>query len=413
MNVVGFITEYNPFHNGHLYHLEAAKKLTGADYCIAIMSGDFTQRGAPAFSDKYLRAEMACRCGADLVIELPVYYAVSSAEYFASGAVALLDRLGVVNKLCFGSESGDLSLLQEAAGLFVKEPSKYQEYLKTALKSGLSFPAARQAAVHSYLAGNSKTQLKSALLQPNNILGIEYLKALQRRKSPIFPVTITRKSAAFHETELRKDISSATAIRKLLETNADLSLIKGQIPAPAFSVLNKYQNRSFPVLEDDFSLMLKYRLLSKNQPSLSACLDVPPDLEKRIQNKLSEYQSFTSFARLLKTRQITYNTIRRALTHILLDLKTEEMESFKKRDYVFYARVLGFQKNAIPLMREIKSKGTLPLLTKLSASSNYLDSTGLKMLSSDIHASDIYESVVADKFQSLPKNEFTRQILPI
>lgn len=415
MNVVGLITEYNPFHNGHLYHLETAKRQTNADYCIVIMSGDFTQRGAPAFADKYLRAKMACSCGADLVIELPVYYAAGSAEFFASGAVALLDRLGVVNSLCFGSECGDLGSLKAAARLLIKEPPKYKEYLKTALKSGLSFPAARQNAFHSYMGGSENPQipeLASILIQPNNILGIEYLKALFKRKSAILPVTIPRKSAAYHETRLRKSISSATAIRELLENSTDLTHFKDQIPMPALDLLFKHQDQCFPVLENDFSLMLKYRLLIQNQPSLSNYQDVPSDLGKRIQNKLSEYQDISSFTKLLKTRQITYNTVRRALTHILLDLKAEDLKSFVRQDFVFYARVLGFRREAFPLLKEIKNRGTIPLLTRLSGAPGCLDHSGLKMLSHDILAADIYESVVADKFKTPPKNEYTRQILP-
>ena len=175
MKIVGLITEYNPFHNGHEYHIQQAKKITGADYCIAVMSGNYVQRGAPAFLPKHLRADMALRSGCDLIIELPVCYATGSAEYFAKGAISILNNLGCVDFICFGSECGEYNKLEKIASLLAEEPEDFKSLLQNNLKSGKTFPLARQQALKDYLNDDS---LDCILEEPNNILGIEYIKAL-------------------------------------------------------------------------------------------------------------------------------------------------------------------------------------------------------------------------------------------
>lgn len=237
MKVVGIVAEYNPFHNGHRYHIEEARKCTGADFVVVVMSGDFVQRGEPAVIDKYHRTEMALSQGADLVLELPAAFACASAEYFATGAVSLLHALGCVDTLCFGSECGHLDLLEEIADLFIQEPSEYKEYLKTALKSGYSFPAARDEALKEYFAEDlvKTAQIASVLSAPNNILGIEYIKALKVLGSSIRPVTITRMGQGYHETTFSDSFCSATALRRLLETpNTAPGCMQSQVPEAVF-----------------------------------------------------------------------------------------------------------------------------------------------------------------------------------
>ena len=184
MKIVGFIAEYNPFHNGHFYHIQKALEVTEADAAIVVMSGDFVQRGAPAILPKRFRARAALECGVAAVFELPVCYATSSAELFALGAVSLLNQLGVVGSICFGSECGDLQILQQLADILCEEPAPYQDSLKEYLKKGLSFPAARQLAVSAYFAERHLPDCSSLLNEPNNILGIEYLKALKKNRQP-------------------------------------------------------------------------------------------------------------------------------------------------------------------------------------------------------------------------------------
>ena len=213
MKIVGLITEYNPFHNGHLYHIKESLRVTGADAAVVVMSGDYVQRGTPAIMPKRIRAEMALMCGAGAVFELPVCYATGSAELFALGSVSLLESLGIVDSICFGSECNDLPILEQLAELLLEEPEAYQILLKDYLKQGMSFPRARQEAILSY---TEDPRFAEILRNPNNILGIEYLKAIKKLGSRMEPYTIARRGAQYHDEELDSDYSSATAIRSLL-----------------------------------------------------------------------------------------------------------------------------------------------------------------------------------------------------
>ena len=283
MKIVGLITEYNPFHNGHLYHLEQALDITGADAAIALMSGNYVQRGAPAIMPKHLRAQVALEAGVPLVLELPVCYATGSAEYFASGAVSLFQRLGCVDAICFGSECGDYSLLERIAQVTAEEPEEYRFSLQEALREGMSFPLARQMALKQYF----RDELPSEILeQPNNILGIEYIKALRRQNSPIKAYTIKRKVSGYHDEHLSESYSSASAIRRLLEAagkaihleseglfdeptlSEALTRLEGQVPPACIRFLEETHRRRYPVYANDFSLLFKYRLLTESRESL-------------------------------------------------------------------------------------------------------------------------------------------------
>lgn len=220
MRVNGIIAEYNPFHNGHGYHIDAAKKQNNADYTIIAMSGNFMQRGEPALIDKYKRAEMALLNGADLVLELPAFYSASSAEFFARGGVTLLDKLGVVDSLCFGSECGDVDVLRRIAEILADEPEKYVSSLRRYIKDGLSYPTARTNALLEY--DPTLSNFHDVLSSPNNILGMEYIKTLILRKSSIQPVTTKRIGSSYHDLRLGINQSSAKAIVQVLYNNRSL-----------------------------------------------------------------------------------------------------------------------------------------------------------------------------------------------
>ena len=244
MNILGIIVEYNPFHNGHLFHLEQAKKLANADYVIAVMSGNFMQRGVPAFLDKWSRTKMALSCGVDMVIELPVTHASTSAENFAFGAISILENLKIVDSVCFGSELGNIETLKELSNILSNEPNSFKKHLKEHLDLGLTFPKARSNALYKYITENnlfsiSNEHLENILNSPNNILGIEYLKALNKLHSNIVPYTITRKTAGYHDVEIHDSISSATAIRNSVD---NLDLIKSSMPDAAFEILKEDLN---------------------------------------------------------------------------------------------------------------------------------------------------------------------------
>lgn len=396
MKIVGIIAEYNPFHNGHEYHIEQAKTLTQADAAIVIMSGDFVQRGEPAIMPKHLRAEAALRAGASLVIELPVYYATQSAELFAFGAVSILEKLNVVDALCFGSEAGNIQVLSDIADILTHETPAFKARLQEYLRMGDSFPTARKKIMKDLFPDKDYDQI---LESPNNILGIEYLKALSRLNSEIIPYTIPRCGSAYHDDCLDDNYSSATAIRKAMETEAFEKLSK-YIPSSAFTIMQNAYNKSLPIYANDFSLLLKYRLLNETKESLSEYADVTEDLANRIYKHRNDFESFDQFCLLLKTKELTYTRISRALIHILLKCKKNMPTG------VEYARVLGFRTDSTEVMSQIKKCSHIPLVTKLSAFEH-------PDLEQDVYASHIYQSVIADKYKTPFQNEFEHPIVRI
>lgn len=414
MKIVGLITEYNPFHRGHLYHMKKAREVTGADTVIIVMSGNFVQRGAPAVMPKHLRAEAALLSGADLVLELPVCFATGSAEFFAAGAVSLLDSLGCVDAICFGSECGDCSALEQIAEILSEEPEAYQTQLRLELRKGLPFPTARQhALLHSAAADTSLAGISDILAQPNNILGIEYLKALARRKSQIRPFSIPRIGAGYHESSLTECYSSASGIRRALaDSSAPLEHLAAHIPQNAWNLMEEAYGRQYPIYSNDFSLLLKYRLLQETKESLQEYIDISEDLANRIINQRNAFTDFEGFCNRLKTKDVTHTRISRSLLHILLNLKTSSLSQYQEHGYCHYAHILGFNKKRADLLPLLKKSAQIPLLTKLTQTKTLSD-TGRQMLAQDIFASDLYESLAADKFHTPFLSEYQKQIVKV
>lgn len=369
MKIAGVIAEFNPFHNGHQYFLEEVRRQSGADYIVALMSGDFVQRGTPAIFSKYIRAEMALAGGADLVCELPLIAACSSAERFARGGAAVLENLGCVDELWFGSECGNLDILRRFSDLFSQEPESFREVLKAELKKGHPYPAARARAASACLAASEASSdtdaLSSALSEPNNILGMEYIRALTRIGSGIRPCTLKRRGSAYADPELNKEMSysSAAAIRKLLlsKSDTDPALLKNQIPKSVYSILQKNPESCPPITEDDFSDMLIYQLLRESPESLTSYLDVSYDLARRICNLRGSFTSFSQFADLVKTRNLTRTAVNRALLHILLGLRCEEQSDFSDLSGV---HLLGFRSDSRPLLSQISKCSRIPLMAR-------------------------------------------------
>lgn len=413
MKTVGLITEYNPFHNGHAYHIEKAKMLTGADRVIVVMSGDFVQRGAPAVMPKHLRAKSALLSGASLIIELPVCFATGSAEYFAQGSISLLNQLGCIDSICFGSECGDLHLLKEIAQILADESIEYQTALKQALKEGASFPAARQEALNIY-----SNKYSEILASPNNILGIEYLKALAKIHSKMEPFTIKRIGAGYHDMNIDGQFSSATAIRsdiyQLADVNSSseslpLTHIQTQVPSSCHELMKKNYQTRYPVKADDFSLLLKAKLLSETAGSLSHYLDMSPELANRILRLRNDYLSFEQFCDLLKTKELTRSRISRSFIHVLLGITNDWLTAMKAP--APYARILGFRRDHADLLGILKRTSDIPLIT--SPARAVLADTAYQMLELDIYASNLYESVITDLYGTPFHNELTKQIIKI
>lgn len=396
MKVTAVIAEYNPFHNGHLYQLDTIRHTENTDLILVIMSGNFMQRGIPAIINKYERCRMALLHGADLVFELPVYFALGSAEYFAQGAVSLADKLGVVDTLHFGSESGDLSQILQYANLLANESKTYQTALNQSLRQGYTFPAARSHALSELFPDQD---IQGFLSAPNNILGTEYAKALIQRKSTIKLATLARKGAAYTSVSLESDsFISANAIRNALycqTSNAAASAIQKFLPANVYALLQMQEH----LYTEDFSEILLYKMLELYgcKDAFADYFDIGKQLSHTLHNNLSRFVSFEDFAQLCKTKNLTYSRVCRGLMHILLGLTQEQAGALKQADYTPYARLLGFTSRGQKLLKSIKANTSIPVITKPVHALKQFHGVALTTLQSDLFAADIYESIRQQK----------------
>lgn len=411
MKVAAVIAEYNPFHTGHQYHLAKTRELTGADYILIIMSGNFVQRGAPAFWDKYSRTRMALLGGADAVIEFPTPYATSSAEYFAQGGVSLANMLGVVDILSFGSETGSLTPLMDMAAALLSCEAQSPETLRPLLKQGLSYPAAREKAVVKSLSSSPEIAVDS-LTSPNNILGVEYCRALLASKSNITPFTLPRQGNGFHDNHLNEEsYVSASAIRSFIEENCPametkqketdpLAKLSQYIPAESRKFFQEAVDAGSYLHENDLSGLMHYKLLLEQKQGFTKYLDCTPYLSAKIIKSIPEYTGFTDFCSLLKSKDITYSRISRMLLHILLGITPPSfyLEEYSKREYFFpYGRLLGFRKSSTPLLSSIKKNSSLPLITKLSDARRAFAGEALDFFNKEILYASIYEAALESK----------------
>lgn len=401
MKAVGLITEYNPFHNGHLYHLNKAMELTGADISVAVMSGDFVQRGEPAVLDKYTRASMALNSGVNLVIELPVNYAVSSAESFAAGALKVLDYIKA-DSIAFGSESGDIERLSKLAYILCDNEDMLYKEISKCTANGISYAAARQKTVEKLTDKDTAAILTSS----NNILAVEYLKAIIKNNYAIKPYTIKRQGDSYNDTDIMSDYASATALRGNLKADN----ISKYIPVKAGLILSSNTNYIYP---DDITEALFTRLLdilfasSYDKNVFIENVMKYPDVNKEIAGRLyksamdmitrtvphgagskdNEAFSFGSLCEHIKTKEVPLSRIKRALVRITLGLDKKHMEKYSNEPYI---RVLGFDKKGQEYLSYIRKTVEVPLITKTA---DYKE-----MLLDDIHAANIYNMIAAGKY---------------
>ncbi|MBQ8278412.1 MAG: nucleotidyltransferase [Roseburia sp.] len=441
MKVIGIIAEYNPFHNGHAYQIKKIKDDLQADYIVVAMSGDFVQRGAPAMIDKYARTQMALSCGADLVIELPVLWATASAEAFAMAGVTLFDKMGCVDGICFGAETDDLALLSEIAGILAVEPEAYRALLSSYLKEGLAFPVARSKALCEYLAQSVASvdesrhfvdevdldKISSILDEPNNILAIEYLKALKRRDSSMTPHVIKREGAGYHDEDITVPTASATAIRRTLDAvsvntcqgtantlsgdSTHIESLASAMPAPALEVLKEYIGASSLIRSNDFSSILGYKILTSDVCALTDIGDSNSDIANRILKKRMNFSSFEQFCELNKSKDVTYTRISRVLMHLILNINKQDYQLGKDVDYVPYLRILGFCKDSTALLKKLKNAANVPIISKLADAASLLDANAMSLLEKDIFAADLYSQILAHKTGTISQSEYTRNIV--
>ncbi len=418
MNITGIIAEYNPFHNGHQYQLEEARRLTNADYLIVIMNGNFMQRGIPAYWNKYTRAAMALRQGADAVIELPVLYGTASAEFFALGGVRLLHQLGIVTHLCFGCETRDTELLLSIADLLHREPDAFRIRLSQGLARGNSFPKARARSIldslDSISVAYTETEVEELLTKPNTILAMEYLKALMQTHSNIQPVPCLRTDTGYHETHLSDGFSSATAIREVYAKQGCTSALQNTVPPYVYEkLLHDFQNRS-PIEMDAFYPLLQYSLWKPQHP-LSDYLDVSTDMANRIQAVFRPEYNFSQLIEAIINKQYTYTRIYRSLLHILLDIRKEELAAQLAGETMHYARLLGFRKESSALLKKLQEHSELPLITRVADSLRTMreqgNAAGARLLELDMSCSHLYEQTVVNQYGGSAINEYTAGII--
>lgn len=386
--VLGIIAEYNPFHNGHLYHLENSKKSTNCDYTIAIISGNFTQRGSTSIINKWEKTKIALLNGIDLVIELPVLYSISSAENFAEGSIKILNSLGIIDYLSFGSEIADINALNKIADILYVEPNEYKTILSQELKKGLSFPKARENALMIYL--DDSKSYSNILSSPNNILGIEYLKALKKYNSNIKPITISRFSSEYNSPNFSKNIASATAIRHLVK-NKNFDIIKNLVPYNTYSVLmENIENGEFIPDLNIFEKEIIYVLRKMSIEEIANIPDVSEGLEFAIKNAANLCNNITEFLNIIKSKRYTSTRIQRILLYALLGITKKDMEISKNT--LPYIRILGFNENGKKLISEISKKN--PNIQIITSVKKFIDTNTNKnlelLLNIDIFATNVY-----------------------
>lgn len=419
MNILGLVVEYNPFHNGHLYHLEKSKEITNATHTVAIMSGNFLQRGEPALFDKYTRAKAAVENGVDLVIELPTLFACQSAEIFSHGAICTLNSLNCIDSVCFGSEVGNIDILYTIANILVNEPDDFKVKLKNYLKEGMLFPSARSNALFDYISHNnlvniSKEDLLNILNSSNNILGIEYIKSIIKLDSNIKPYTITRIKSEYNSEQIDSSICSATAIRKSLKDNNNIELLSNVIPNKTYNVIKDCIENNFNPMFDESYFDILSSIVLRDFEHLNKYFDVNEGIENKIYQSIFTSSSLPDLHNLIKSKRYTLTKIKRILNNILLGITKDDVNLVKDIDVVPYIRVLAFNNKGREIIKSIKNNSDINIINKFSKVSFELDDNKFKtLINYDIKATNIYNSIYYKNNKNLLKGPMDYYLSPI
>lgn len=405
--VLGIIAEYNPFHNGHLYQIEQAKKQTGAEYVVAIITGNFAQRGNTALVNKWVKAQMALENGVDIVLELPTIYSISSAENFAEGAIKVLDSLKIVDTLCFGTETGDFAALNNIANVLYNEPKEYTAILNHELGKGVSYPKARENALMMYL--NDIKRYANIMSGSNNILAIEYLKALKRLKSEMKPFSIERKKVYYNDEKIVDEFASATAIRKLV-TREQYDDLRKVMPRSAYMILKEEIAKGNYVIDlIKYEKEIIYILRKMTIKEISELPDVTEGLENAIKNAANSCNNLIDLVNIIKSKRYTQTRIQRILLYALLGITKKDMQNSKK--VIPYARVLGFSARGKQMLSDICKIN--PKIQMVTSVKKYLEQNTNKvlkeMLEKDIFATDIY--TLGYEYDSWANLDYTNKLV--
>lgn len=393
----GLIVEYNPLHNGHLYHIQKAKEISGADCIIAVMSGSFLQRGEPAIIDKFHRTKAALSSGVDIVLELPYLYAVQSSDLFAKGSVHTLNEM-FVSSICFGSESGNIEPFISSLHLLNENKHAYKEELKRYLSAGMSYPSASEKAYHAI--GLHKDDIN--LMQPNNILGFSYVREILSNHLPIKPLTIKRTNSDYHDKQLASPIASATSIRgQLLDEQQLTDQITETMPSWTKEQLIQYNRQAtkWHHWEDYFSFV-RYRVQTMSPDELREIHGVEEGLEYRLKKSVDAAGTFDEWLSLIKTRRYTWTRLQRLFVHLLTNTKKQEMEIILNQPSVPYIRLLGLTDVGREYLNENKKRIDLPIVRRLGRNPHPL-------LRVEERATKAYYSILP---HSLQRDLFTQEL---
>lgn len=401
MKILGIIAEYNPFHKGHAWQIESSKKESGCDNVMVLMSGSITQRGEFAILNKWERTRLALSSGVDLVCELPFGYACQSAEAFAHGGVKIFNATGVIDVLSFGSEFGYLKPLNSLAKILVDEPAEFKSFLKQELATGVSFPKARELAIQSFLGNEVGNLLKT----PNNILALEYLKALHKTQNGISAMTVKRQGSDYHSLKASEYLS-ASGIRKILkdaQPRPDLEQIIFQalnhkLPYSIDELLLPFKQNFNPDGDDAFLNALRVQILSRDVYHLKNTPYVNEGLEHKLRDALKTATTLDACIKDVISKRIPQTRVSRILCNRLLELDKETLGLFQAESYVPYLRVLGFNEKGQNILKQIKNNGQLPILTSLKKSRFTLSPMQRKMLYYDCRATDLHNQFYENNY---------------
>jgi len=405
--VLGIIAEYNPFHNGHLYHIQEAKRQTGSNYVVCIMSGNFAQRGNTSIVNKWVKTQMALQNGVDIVIELPTIYSISSAENFAEGAIKILDELKIINSLSFGTETDDLAALNNIANVLYNEPKEYSAILNHELGKGISYPKARENALMMYL--NDIKRYANILSGPNNTLAIEYLKALRRLKTDIKPHAVQRKKVYYNDEQIVDEFASSTAIRKLIGRE-EFTDIRKVMPENSYFLLKEQVKRgNFVIGIEKYEKEIIYTLRKMSVLEIADLPDVTEGLENAIKNAANSCNNIKDLINIIKSKRYTQTRIQRILLYALLGITKKDMQNSKKATP--YVRVLGFNSKGRQVLSDICQIN--PKINMITSVKKFMDQSNNKilkeMLQKDILATNIY--TLGYEYDSWANLDYTNKLV--
>ncbi len=419
MKTIGIIAEYNPFHKGHHYHVKMSKKLTKADSVIAIMSGNFTQRGMPAICDKWQRTKMALQNEVDLVIELPLFYSIRSAEYFAQGSMQLLNRLGIIESVVFGSEHGNITAIKDIAKLLVKNDSYFNKRIKFYLKEGFAFPSARKYALIDLLKIDNNHNFDNdniieILNGSNNILAIEYAKANLKYDLNIDLTTVKRKGENYYSKNKNNKFISATSVRDAVYKD-NINSIKNKIPKITFDILNnEIKKNKIPINKENLGIIILSKLRKLNKQEISTLFDINKDLAIRLKEASEKCGNYLDLMNLINTKSYTKTRFQRILLYILFELKQNYLKKHDENG-PSYIRVLGFNNKGQKLLSKIENKSIIPVIYNPKEYINEIDLESkknlIRSLSYDIYATNIYTLLYNNSSYRKANLDFTQKII--